>query len=607
MNERSKIVSLFPESLPQQVLQQTTSALRTCRYWCNRIHSDITVTVDLLGLDAPISLIVHDQAKKHLTIMINMLPIVMFPNRYGKEVLIGQFLYNLCQQLEFDGIESHVRHSIDHSTLQSNAQRYFFNCLSEQSFARSLRKHHGMMRPIDRYFHFLNNQFYRVFDMDSLSKDYNIPRPLIIKAIRDYPNHIKSQYRAEHQLQVVCVPAVLTQLIPWIANTPLAFSTALASGWLRRTLPSQSRTMQALRQCKNLAKNDLEELKTLSIEMAELFSDCDFPDEKSQAWQIIVHQQKLSIGTASSASEAMNQNVPACLKQQFEAEFSEQSFSQLLQQSLDYRDLPAEQNVKDGAVIDTGKNIDFESFTDIRMIKNGSMSCYQEIQRQVLPWAREIADHLLPPWQLQAFPAKYSGRLRPNMLPRTLTEPNKNILKRLSLTREKREQMYCCIALDGSTSMRNNKKDQRAVKMAVLLAEISRLLEWKFNAFVFDGKSVYQSLAGMGAAGLPDHRFGGYNNDAAAIEHARFLADQSNCRHRLLVMISDGKPCACSQGALNHMVQSTQKLANTRLVQIAVDDIDDNPFGNDFFPVTQIDDPRLPLELSNFLFHFYED
>ncbi|MBF0121763.1 MAG: hypothetical protein HQK79_23275, partial [Desulfobacterales bacterium] len=68
------------------------------------------------------------------------------------------------------------------------------------------------------------------------------------------------------------------------------------------------------------------------------------------------------------------------------------------------------------------------------------------------------------------------------------------------------------------------------------------------------------------------------------------------------IMISDGMPNACSTKALEAIVKETQQLSNTRLAQIAVDDVIEQPFGDDnFILVKELEDKLLPLRISKLL------
>jgi hypothetical protein len=70
----------------------------------------------------------------------------------------------------------------------------------------------------------------------------------------------------------------------------------------------------------------------------------------------------------------------------------------------------------------------------------------------------------------------------------------------------------------------------------------------------------------------------GGNNDAGALWHAAKAAFRSRRQAKVLVMISDGAPTACSAGALRNLVHQLSRRHRMICAQVAVAPLTDNCF-----------------------------
>jgi len=137
--------------------------------------------------------------------------------------------------------------------------------------------------------------------------------------------------------------------------------------------------------------------------------------------------------------------------------------------------------------------------------------------------------------------------------------------------------LYLGILIDRSGSMRGQELN-RAKAFGALVCESARLLpgiEGHVNAFDDDtfynlGDFEHNSIAGLTA--------GGGNNDAGGMQRAAKLAFQSRKENRLLVMISDGMPTACSFESLQNLVSRLGKESGVICAQVAVSSLEQFAF-----------------------------
>ena len=119
---------------------------------------------------------------------------------------------------------------------------------------------------------------------------------------------------------------------------------------------------------------------------------------------------------------------------------------------------------------------------------------------------------------------------------------------------------------------------ERARRFAMLVAEAVRpLVGVEARFFGFTDSSIYDAgdaqdcdITGLVA--------GGGNNDAAALHHAANVAAASQKRAKVLVMISDGLPTACSVEALRGLVTTLTRRKGVVCAQVAVRKLEEECF-----------------------------
>ena len=134
---------------------------------------------------------------------------------------------------------------------------------------------------------------------------------------------------------------------------------------------------------------------------------------------------------------------------------------------------------------------------------------------------------------------------------------------------ERRADAYVGILIDCSGSMAGE-KIENARRFGVLLAESTRGLGIEGHVSAFDHETFYElgDLSHCAAAAIEE---GGGNNDAGGLWEASRLALCSRRKRRLICVISDGAPTACTIEALEGLVRTLTEQDNIKLAQIAMD------------------------------------
>ncbi len=132
---------------------------------------------------------------------------------------------------------------------------------------------------------------------------------------------------------------------------------------------------------------------------------------------------------------------------------------------------------------------------------------------------------------------------------------------------------YMGILIDRSGSMTGNEIGL-AKSFATLLAESARGLrgiDGHINAF--DHNTFYR-LGDFQRHAVGALSAGGGNNDAGGLQRAADLALRSGRRNKLLIMVSDGSPTACSVESLKALVHALHRDYQISCVQVGVSAID---------------------------------
>ncbi len=130
--------------------------------------------------------------------------------------------------------------------------------------------------------------------------------------------------------------------------------------------------------------------------------------------------------------------------------------------------------------------------------------------------------------------------------------------------------LFLGICIDCSGSMVAEDRMDKALSFATLLMESAKGLEGvECRALGFEDQTLWE-LGKAGSPRLAGLCPGGGNNDAAGLLAMAKHALLSSCRHRLLIMISDGFPTECSQESLANLVHHLGDVYNIKSVQVAV-------------------------------------
>ena len=130
--------------------------------------------------------------------------------------------------------------------------------------------------------------------------------------------------------------------------------------------------------------------------------------------------------------------------------------------------------------------------------------------------------------------------------------------------------LFIGVIVDCSGSMRTGQSMDKAHRFGVLIADAIRgMANVEARFFGFTDRVIYDagderqcSVAALQA--------GGGNNDAAALWHAAQVAERSQRRSKLLVMISDGLPTECSAVALRGLAETLTRRRQILCAQVAV-------------------------------------
>jgi Mg-chelatase subunit ChlD len=160
----------------------------------------------------------------------------------------------------------------------------------------------------------------------------------------------------------------------------------------------------------------------------------------------------------------------------------------------------------------------------------------------------------------------------------------------------RRTDLFLGTLIDCSGSMSAGDNIERARRFAILLTEaVHPLAGVEARFFGFTGSQIYD--AGDAAdCGVTALRAGGGNNDAAGLLHAANVAAASRRRAKVLVMISDGLPTACSVAAVRGLVTTLTRRRGIVCAQVAM-----RPMGEVMFPHHLVlDDAQLDVAVARF-------
>jgi hypothetical protein len=136
---------------------------------------------------------------------------------------------------------------------------------------------------------------------------------------------------------------------------------------------------------------------------------------------------------------------------------------------------------------------------------------------------------------------------------------------------------YIGIVIDRSASMTGS-KIETAKTFGALLVEAARGIRGlRGNVGAFDDDTWFD-LGDFQRCSVAALAAGGGNNDAGGLYYAAALARASGKRNRLLVMISDGQPTACSFESLEHLVTHLTTREDFVCVQVAVESLEVSAF-----------------------------
>jgi len=158
--------------------------------------------------------------------------------------------------------------------------------------------------------------------------------------------------------------------------------------------------------------------------------------------------------------------------------------------------------------------------------------------------------------------------------------------------------LFLGLCIDCSGSMVVEDRLDKALSFATLLMESAKGLEGvECRALGFEDTVLWE-LGKAGSPLLAGLKPGGGNNDAAGLLAMAKHALLSPCKHRLLIMISDGFPTDCSQESLANLVRHLDDVYNIKSVQVAVAELEaDRVAFPDFTDLTQ---HQIPVAVKMF-------
>lgn len=162
-------------------------------------------------------------------------------------------------------------------------------------------------------------------------------------------------------------------------------------------------------------------------------------------------------------------------------------------------------------------------------------------------------------------------RLERDGLGRRVIVSDPRLLRRIR--RVNHGDLFIGIAVDSSGSMRMLNNIDKARTFAAITAVAADGLPHVTTRICGFTDRILLDLGDARRTRLTALRARGGNNDAAALDWIAEQAVASRRRHRLLVMISDGRPTACSDAALASRVAFWER-SGMMLVQLALREID---------------------------------
>lgn len=135
--------------------------------------------------------------------------------------------------------------------------------------------------------------------------------------------------------------------------------------------------------------------------------------------------------------------------------------------------------------------------------------------------------------------------------------------------------LFFGLLVDSSSSMDSEQGLEKAKLFATILAEAAKgLAGIELRIFGFNHTTLFDAGDAQRCA-IHALQADGENNDAGALDHMARIALISGRRQKIIVMISDGVPTACSVTALRTLVHDIQKKRYVRCVQVAVKDVEE--------------------------------
>jgi len=221
-----------------------------------------------------------------------------------------------------------------------------------------------------------------------------------------------------------------------------------------------------------------------------------------------------------------------------------------------------------GQAFDPELSSKFPPLTETRRLKYDAQA-HARVLSKIRPHVRRLRAYLerLGRREVERFAQRRGRRLDLAAARRSVYSPRLNLFARVE--EADATSLYLGLLIDRSGSMEGEKL-QRAIAFGVLLAEAAKGLpgiDGHVNAF--DGIAFY-NLGTFRRNAIASLTADDSNNDTGALSRAVELALKSRRRRRLIVMVSDGLPAACTFMSLEFLVKHVTENLGIVCAQVAV-------------------------------------
>lgn len=221
-----------------------------------------------------------------------------------------------------------------------------------------------------------------------------------------------------------------------------------------------------------------------------------------------------------------------------------------------------------GQAFDPGRGSGFPPLTRTRRLSFDAKA-HACVLAKIRPHVRRLRTYLerLGRRAVERFAERRGRRLDLAAARRSIYSPRLDLFVRVDEVNA--ASLYLGLLIDRSGSMAGEKL-QRAIAFGVLLAEAAKGLpgiDGHVNAF--DGMAFY-NLGTFRRNAIASLTADDSNNDAGALGRAVELALKSRRRRRLIVMVSDGLPAACTFMSLEFLVKHVTEKLGIVCAQVAV-------------------------------------